>query len=312
MTLCALCLALLFVASDAAIAQPWASDEWLRRPVDAATFGRFQGSYAYDRALPFDVQRRPAPASEGLRRERISFRTAGDQRVTGLITRTTRAGAGWVIFLHGGSGLGKDTPAYVASMQVGLARGGWNVLAIDMQHFGERRTGLLTTFTAADRHDRLYNHRTAQVAWVTQTVKDVGRSRDLLIASEGADSTRIALVGHSRGALMAMISGAADPRLAAVAALWGGHFTFAERGHDAQACPANYIGRIAPRPLLMVNGTADVEFDRTLSVLPLQRHAKAPVDTIWVPEGHVVPSPEVTARIGRWLDGKLPARAGRR
>lgn len=40
--------------------------------------------------------------------------------------------------------------------------------------------------------------------------------------------------------------GGVDRRLAAVAAIYGGHFDRAEREHRAAACPANCIGRISP------------------------------------------------------------------
>lgn len=285
-------------------AQSWASDEWLRRPVDDASFEAFRSFLRYDAAQPFDVRRRAEPSSDGMVRERVSFRTAGDGRVAARITRSTRAGAGWIVFLHGGTGLGKDTPAY-GSMQTEFARHGWHVIAIDLQHFGERRTGLLTTFTEADKHDNLYNNRPAHLAWVTQTVKDVGRTFDFLVAEERAAPGRLALVGFSRGAQMAIIAGAAEQRFSAVVSLFGGHFDAAERGHDAPACPANYIGRIAPRPLLMLNGTLDGDFDPARSVRPLQRHARAPFDSVWAPVGHVVPTAEMLTRVSRWLDLKV-------
>lgn len=287
-------------------AQQWERDEWLLRPVDDAAFEAFRSFYTYDRASPLEPRRRAETSSDGLERERVSFAAAGQGRIFARITRSRRAGAGWIIYLHGGSGLGKDVPAY-QSVQGELARQGWNVIAIDLNHFGERRSGLLSTFTEADKHDNLYNRRPVHVAWVTQTVKDVGRTLDFLVESERADTRRVVLVGHSRGAQMALLAGGAERRVAAVVALFGGHFDAAERGHDAPACPANYIGRIAPRPLLMLNGTLDDDFDADRSVRPLQRHAKAPFDSIWVPAGHVLPTPEMLSRVTKWLDARVGA-----
>ena len=40
-----------------------------------------------------------------------------------------------------------------------LARAGFSVLALDMQHFGERSSNLLTTFTEQEKHERLYNQQ---------------------------------------------------------------------------------------------------------------------------------------------------------
>lgn len=297
-------IALLPLASSLA-AQQWASDAWLRRPVDDATFGAFSSFFTYDAAQPFEMRRRPEATRDGVVRERVSFRTAGEGRVAARITRSARPDAGWIVFLHGGTGLGKDTPAYT-NMQTEFARQGWHVIALDLEHFGERRTGLLTTFTEAEKHDSLYNNRPTHLAWVAQTVKDVGRTVDFLVREERAAPRRIVLVGFSRGAQLAIIAGGAERRFAAVAALFGGHFDAAERGHDAPACPANYIGRIAPRPLLMMNGSTDEDFDPDRSVRPLQRHARAPFDSLWAPVGHVVPTAEMLTRMARWLDAKVP------
>ena len=151
---------------------------------------------------------------------------------------------------------------------------------------GERGTDLLTTFTEQEKHERLYNQPAAYLAWITQTVKDVSRAFDLLVEQRGADARRIALIGMSRGAIVAAIAGASDRRVAAVAMLFGGHFDALERGHLPAACPANYIGRISPRPLLMINGTHDTDMIKETSVEPLQRLARQPKLILWAETGH--------------------------
>jgi dienelactone hydrolase len=186
-----------------------------------------------------------------------------------------------------------------------ISRAGYNVLAIDMQYFGERSTDLLTTFTEEEKHDRLYNQQPAYLAWVTQTVKDVSRSYDLLVEQRGADARRVAVMGISRGAIAASIAGAADRRLAAVAMLYGGHVDAFERGHLPAACPANYIGRISPRPLLMINGTRDTDMIKETSVEPLQRLAKPPKTILWAETGHQLPTEEHRSALLRWLQETL-------
>ena len=92
---------------------------------------------------------------------------------------------------------------------------------------------------------------------MTQTVRDIGRAFDLLVEWTHADPKRVALVGASRGAIAAAVAAGIDRRFSPVALLFGGHSTRNELNHLAPACPANYIGRIAPRPLLMLNSTND-------------------------------------------------------
>jgi dienelactone hydrolase len=209
------------------------------------------------------------------------------------------------ILLHGGAPRGKDSPTVELNSQF-LARAGWNVLAIDMLYFGERRTDLLTTFTEQEKHERLYNQPSSYLAWVTQTVKDVGRSFDLLVREQRVDPNRIVLIGFSRGAIVGTIAAAADRRLRSVALLYGAHFDALEREHLPAACNANYIGRISPRPVLAINGLHDMDHIKDASVEPLLRLAKPPREIIWTDTGHQsVLNDELRSRLLQWLQNTV-------
>lgn len=209
-----------------------------------------------------------------------------------------------LILLHGGAATGKDGAA--ENRLAGLfTRGGWNVLAIDLQHFGERSTDLLTTFTEPEKHDRLYNQPPVYLAWVVQTLKDVGRSYDYLVKERAAHPKRIGVIGLSRGAIVAAIAAGADLRLAAVVMMNGGHFDAGEREHLAAACPANYIGRISPRALLMLNGKFDTDMFPDTSSRPLYGLAKSPKQILWSDGGHSFPSEENQATMLKWLRENL-------
>jgi predicted esterase len=208
-----------------------------------------------------------------------------------------------LILLHGGGGPGKDAAA-MRILSDYMARAGFLVLNMDMQFFGERAGAVLTSFTEAEKHDKLYNQPAAQLAWVMQTIKDVGRGYDLLVNTMDADPKRVGLVGFSRGAIMATVVGGADTRIAAVALILSGHFDALEKVHEAAACPANYIGRISPRPVFMINGENDADMFRNESVLPLQKLAKDPKDFVWLPTGHSMPREEFP-RMASWLQAKL-------
>ena len=280
-----------------------AADQWLTRPVDNKTFDTFLSFFTYDKHLPFELKRIDVVEQEGIRKEHLSFQSTANVRVYANLYQsvgTAIAKRPAVILLHGGSAGGKDSsPAKV--MAELLTRGGWEVLTIDLPYFGERSSGLLTTFTEQEKHERLYNQPSAYLDWVTQSVKDVGRAFDLLVQQRDADPKRISVMGVSRGATLAAIIGGVDRRLAAVAMLYGGHFDALERAHLAAACPANYIGRISPRPLLMINGTQDSDMIKDTSVLPLYRLAKTPKLILWADTGHQLPTEEHRAELLKWL-----------
>ena len=277
------------------------ADQWLARPVDDKTFQGYLDFFAYDRKLPFDSRVLESGDDQGLKRERLSFQSTPGVRVTALLWRhagQAGAKAPAVILLHGGGATGKEALAPFATL---LARAGWSALAIDLPYFGERATDLLTSFSEQEKHEKLYNQPSVYLSWVTQVTKDVSRSYDLLVADKGVDATRIALVGRSRGAIAASIAGAIDRRFRGVAMLYGGHFDALETSHLPAACPANYIGRIAPRPLLMMNGTEDSDMIRDRSVEPLFKLARQPKRIIWTPGGHMFMTEEHRAALIQWL-----------
>jgi dipeptidyl aminopeptidase/acylaminoacyl peptidase len=280
-------------------------DQWLRNPVDDATFSGFLQFFDYDREMPFEPVVGTTITEEGISRQHLEYSSTPGERVTAWTYQAaTGPDAPWAIFLHGGSGGGKDAPGY-RFLSSFFARAGWNVLAIDLQYFGERSTDLITTFTEEEKHERLYNRQAIYLDWVAQSVKDVGRGIDYLTGERGADPERIVLVGFSRGAQFAYIVGAVEKRLRAVVALYGGHFDRLETGHHPAACGANYIGRISPRPLLLVNGTEDRDFVKEVSVDPMHALAREPVDVIWVETGHTLPPEETLSQVVRWMADKV-------
>ena len=276
-------------------------DEWLRSPVDDRTFASFLPFFAYEAARPLDVQVVSVAESDGVRVELLSYESSTGVRVTARLFHAPGAVAGGpgIVLVHGGVGPGKDSPAQIQLADY-LARAGLTTLSIDLLYFGERSTGLLVDFTEEEKHARLYNQPGTYLSWVTQTVKDAGRGLDLLV-ERGLSANRVGLMGISRGAQLSFIVGGADARFAAVAAIIGGHFDFREDGHLAAACPANFIGRISPRPLLMVNGNADPDYMRATSVEPLQALAREPKRFIWLETGHTLPQSEIRTAIARWL-----------
>jgi len=280
-------------------------DEWLKKPVNDQTFRTFLSFFAYDAKQPLDVKLAATEDVEGIKVDVLSYQSSPGVRVTARLNHAPggdRGGPG-IVLLHGGTATGKDSPGFRALSEF-LARAGFTTLAFDLQYFGERRGSVLTTFDEADKHEHLYNQQATYLGWVTQTVKDAGRGYDLLV-ERGVDPKRIAMVGISRGGQLSLIVGGADRRFATVAALIAGHFDALETGHHPAACPANYIGRISPRPLLLINGSQDADYNRQISVEPLHRLARDPKKIIWLDSGHTLPTEEVRTQMVQWLRERL-------
>ena len=295
-----------FGAGSAHAQERWASDEWLERPVDAATFETYLDFFAYDADVPFDLEVLSTSTEEGIRIEHIAFQsTPGETVYADYYTASTSAPGvrPQLILVHGGLKSGKAARSSAAKVAV---RSGFDAIAIDMPYFGERDTGLLKSFSEADKHEYLYNRKSVYLEWVVQLVKDTGRTIDLLAKHYGADPGRIGYFGRSRGAQVGLIAMGVEERLAAAALAYGGHFDRSETGHLAAACPANYIARISPRPLWLLNGKFDADYDRERSVEPLMRHAGEPVEMIWVDTGHENLRAEDLDRLMAWFGEVLP------
>jgi pimeloyl-ACP methyl ester carboxylesterase len=234
-------------------------------------------------------------------------------RVTGiLIQGAAAAGAKppGLVLLHGGGARGKDSPGMVQSATL-LSRAGWTVLSMDLQYFGERGTQLLTTYSEQEKHEKLYNASSVYLGWMTQSVKDIRRAIDLLVDQRGVDPRRTGIVGASRGAIVATIAGGVDRRLSPVLLLFAGHYDALETNHLPAACPANYIARIAPRPVLMINGTEDSDMIKDRAVEPLFKLARQPKQIIWTDGGHMFMNEEHRAAMIQWLKEQDQKRTSR-
>jgi dienelactone hydrolase len=122
-----------------------------------------------------------------------------------------------VITLHG-TGQSKDG---MRSELATLADHGFLAVAMDARHHGERaipiaglsnsyQSAMLRAFRTGEGHPYLYD-----------SVWDVLRLIDYLALRADVDTTRIGLIGHSKGGTEAYLAAAADTRIAAVVPLIG-------------------------------------------------------------------------------------------
>jgi hypothetical protein len=105
--------------------------------------------------------------------------------------------------------------------------------------------------------------------------------------------------------MAAAVAAGVDRRFGPVALLFGGHSTPWELNHLELVCPANYIGRIAPRPLLMLNSVNDQTMLRASAVQPLFALTRQPKDLIWTNGGHMVMTEPDIAAVMSWLRQKV-------
>ena len=279
------------------------TDRWLTDPVNDATFQTYLEFFAYNKNLPFEVVLGETTTEQGIVRQHVTYQSTPQISVTAYVYRPelpTAGSRGGIIYLHGGGARGKESATSVQFAGL-MARDGWTVLAIDLWHYGERNTGLLTTYVQREKSGKLYNEPTTYLTFVTQTVKDVSRGYDYLVQEHDVDADRVFLIGFSRGAVLSSIAGAAETRLAGVVLMHGGHFGLFVDSHRPAACPANYIGRISPRPVLMFNTTNDGYFLPETTIRPWIRLARDPVENHWSDTPHGFMSEEDRSTMLAWL-----------
>jgi len=163
-------------------------------------------------------------------------------------------------------------------------------------------------------------------------VAQVGLQVDYLVSRRDVARDRIFLVGSSFGTPAVIIAGAVDRRPAAVIALYGGgeigsmvsHVLRLGRdtvspwqswlaGHGLALLlmplePTRYAPRIAPRPVLMVNGARDSVIPRA-NVDALYAAARQPKEILWMRSEHVQPDEtELIGAVSGWIAAWLAKR----
>ncbi len=273
----------------------------------------------YDPAAPlaavtkpfFDVKNPPT----GARTFRVTYRGAENATVPALLTvpgngRGTPKKYPAVVLIHGLSSRKEDT----VLLSVAFARRGYATLSIDLPAHGERR--LRDRRTISD----LSLEETRRVGAVS--VADLRRGVDYLSSRSDIDAGRLGCVGISLGGIFGGVFASVEKRIGSVV-LWsaGGDWgtLLAESRHpfalkrrekgdlpDAATVtktlrdmdPVTYIGRLAPRPLLLLAGTEDYVVP-TASTDALFDAAGEPKKRVRYPGGHI---PDLRAMTVRTLD----------
>lgn len=225
------------------------------------------------------VERADPPAPD-LDCETLEFSSRGDRVRARLLRPAGAAGPlPAVLVSHGLAGAADDPHTEAAS--AGWARRGAAVLAVDLPLHGARADAKLRAWLSerpGDASDAL--REALAVEFARQAVMDLSRALDALLARGGVDGPRVAFAGFSLGARIGAAFCALDPRPRAAALALAG-----AGGVPTEIDPARFVARIAPRPLLFVNASADARVPRARAEA-LCAAAGEPRQQLWFDGAH--------------------------
>lgn len=281
--------------------------------------------YDVDSRLPLNATVRAAPplkneapALTKLRvRYLVTYDSMGDQRVPGILAvPRNRSGRMPAVLLLAGSGGHKDTD-YVRIASDMLNTMGCIAFSIDTQYHGDRaRKG-----RSGDIH---FVHEVVnRDAWI-QTVRDLRRAVDYLSSRPDVDARRIGFLGFSQGGMIGGTFLGVEPRLKAACLVvpGGGFVEWAtqkqlvpeNRRRDlivgaALTDPVHFIGRFAPRPLLILAAKRDELIPETATQALVQAAGEGK-EVRWYESGHVLPPTALLVDARRFLERHLLDKAG--
>lgn len=241
--------------------------------------------FRYDATLALDARVVERPAGEGVRHVQFRVASIRGEQVPGNLWLPPGDGPFPAVILQHGAGGSKDEQ-YITSPALRWARQGMATVAIDAHLHGERRV----------------SDEAAQEAWrlpwtglthATQMAVDLMRTVDFLVTRKEIDRGRIGYVGFSMGTIRGVPFVALDRRVTAAVFCIGGAAFPPPSGVDMEAWntvsalidPVYFAGRIAPRPVLMINGERD-------DVVPPERARPLfdalgdPKEIVWYDGGH--------------------------
>ncbi len=218
-----------------------------------------------------------------------------------------------IILIHG---LTQNIDQMLFAAQYYAAQG-YAVVIPEIVNHGERKTS----------HHALFGSDVVSLrADIIESVGDIRRTLDVFAARPNVDSQRIGLFGLSLGSILGSVTTALDNRIqTAVFAVGGADWRTilensvissdktktAVRALNAQQIallddvdPKSFVGKIAPRPVLMLNGKRDTIIPVAAAQAFFQA-AHEPKKQLWFDADHFLPVMEVAEPINQWLQQHL-------
>jgi len=231
---------------------------------------------------------RPLRADTDLRLLDFEYSSRGD-RVPGRILLPPVGSGPFPLALLAHAAKSASDVAALDAVAEPWVRGGAAVASIELPLHGARASAKLGGFLRAGLGQGPGGSPAAGILreLIRQAVLDLRRCLDALARLEVIDARRIAFAGIGLGAMIGAAFCALDPRPGAAAlALAGAGCGVPE------ADPVHHVGRIAPRPILLVNAMRDATVPRAAAER-LHAAAGEPREVVWVEA----------------KDGDLPSRA---
>lgn len=192
-----------------------------------------------------------SPRGYALDYESVSFRTDDDTRLHGWFFPAQIDPVGTVLHLHGNAGNITGHFQHVAW----LPAAGWNVLCFDYRGYGQSEGRVTRAGTINDAHaalDYLLNRPDVNSDRIVAFGQSLGGAIGIVLTAERTEirglATDGAFDGYRRIAWWHVIH---SPLLLIVG--WWVPWLLMGKGHD----PVDYVAGIAPRPVLIMHGTAD-------------------------------------------------------
>ena len=264
--------------------------------------------YEYDQDLPLLDSVHQLADSTAFKLFYLTYQSVHDKKVTALLSLPGQGEQPYptIILMHG---LGdRKTVDYIEAGEHYLLNAGYAVLRLDISNHGDR-------FKYAYDFDLTGGYRYWTRDLITQTVFDLRRAVDFIQTRKELDPGRIGYFGISLGGIIGTIFCSVEKRVGVpVIVLAGGQLNLMF-GKDAFSGdtkdflsiidPINYVAKISPRPLLMINAEKD-EVVPPLTSRLLYKAAKKPKEIIWHPSGHHnLPVDKVYAEGIQWFDQHL-------
>jgi dienelactone hydrolase len=255
-------------------------------PARAADTGTAR-PFAVAHEAPLGATEKEVGRSDGVIQLRVEFNGIQGDRVPAFLWLPAERREGEkqpAILTQYGRGGDKSTD-YIVALAKALAAAGFVALTIDAPYRGERGPEPQEiAFFSSERGKEIF----------LQYLGDYSRAVDYLVTRPEVDPARIGYVGASWGAITGIPFVAHEPRVRAMVSLVGGgdflarmpgEATEIARAVSAAIDPIHHAGRIAPRPLLMINATQDQLIPRA-SAEALHRAAGKGSEVVWLETDH--------------------------
>lgn len=267
--------------------------------------------FAYDRNLPLMAEEKELEKTDAFIKYHVKYFSVHGQFVTAILTLPAQAEPPYpaVIFQHGFSG-NKESEGLVNYGTGELVKNGFAVISIDAAQHGERKTAL----TKDKSEIAMINYPYVMRDVFVQTVVDIRRAVDYLQKRDDIEKNRIYYIGISMGAIQGVLATAVEKRIKGlVTVVGGGNFLECNPMYKAMPGPRdlmlvmdplNYVGKIPPRPLLMLNGEKDPLMPPACAKA-LFDAAGEPKRQIFYDTKHNIPPEEGMNTIIEWLKQRL-------